>query len=440
MRIRPMAPARCGLGVVALVSVVAWTTPAWPGGIWLYEMATPDQGTAAAGRAALALDASTAWGNPAGMTRLEQSQLLIGAGALVIQSEFNVAPGTTNSGGGSNITSALPEASGYYVHSFTGSLKDLKLGAALTTLPGLSGDYGDDWAGRYLLERGTLIGVAISPVAAYRILPWLSVGAGPSFGFSGLRQSTALNNVLDGLPDGQLRIKSDAWGVGGVVGILVEPTPRTRIGVQYTAPMSMNFDELVEEVVGAGRSLRFLRLVIGAVVDVPVGSQVDVKLTMPQQVMVSAYHEFTDRFALMGNVGWQDWSAFGQPDVTIHGGGAPRREFTLDQGYDDTWHVAIGAHYRLTPEWLLTGGFAYDSSAVSNSRRTVAFPVDQQFRYALGVQYILSKTLTLGAAYTLIYAGTAPVNQTGGPLSGTLVGNYVPNFIHAIGFNLAWRF
>ena len=46
----------------------------------------------------------------------------------------------------------------------------------------------------------------------------------------------------------------------------------------------------------------------------------------------------------------------------------------------------------------------------------------------------------LGAAYTLIYAGTAPVNQLGGPLSGALVGNYAPNFIHAIGFNLAWKF
>jgi long-chain fatty acid transport protein len=155
--------------------------------------------------------------------------------------------------------------------------------------------------------------------------------------------------------------------------------------------------------------------------------------------MVSAYHEFTDKFALMGNAGWQNWSAFGRPDVTIRGGG-PTREFTVDQGYNDTWHVAIGAHYRLTPAWLIMGGFAYDSSAVPDSRRTVAFPVDQQFRYALGVQYAVSKTMTLGAAYTLIDAGSAPVTQTRGPLAGTLVGDYSPNLIHAIGFNLAWRF
>ncbi|MGB8720396.1 MAG: hypothetical protein WCD46_13880, partial [Desulfobacterales bacterium] len=45
-------------------------TPAWGAGLWLYEIGTPDLGTAAAGRAALASDASTAGTNPAGMARL----------------------------------------------------------------------------------------------------------------------------------------------------------------------------------------------------------------------------------------------------------------------------------------------------------------------------------------------------------------------------------
>ena len=156
------------LGMALLLAVLPCTESAWAGGIWLYEMATPDQGTAAAGRAALGLDASTAWANPAGMTRLDQSQLLAGLGPLVIQSQFDVEPGTTTSGGGANITSVLPLASGYYVHSLTSAFK---LGLALTTLPGLAADYGETWAGRYFLEKAALLGVAASPVAAYRVLP-----------------------------------------------------------------------------------------------------------------------------------------------------------------------------------------------------------------------------------------------------------------------------
>ncbi|HVQ76770.1 MAG TPA: hypothetical protein VMT79_14680 [Candidatus Binatia bacterium] len=40
------------------------------------------------------------------------------------------------------------------------------------------------------------------------------MGAGPSFGFAGLRQTSAINNVLDRLPDGQLRIKNFIHAIG----------------------------------------------------------------------------------------------------------------------------------------------------------------------------------------------------------------------------------
>src|SRR5262249_22548289 len=44
----------------------------------------------------------------AGMARLDSTQLLLGAGGLVIQSDFDIEPGTTTRGGGGNLTSALP--------------------------------------------------------------------------------------------------------------------------------------------------------------------------------------------------------------------------------------------------------------------------------------------------------------------------------------------
>jgi len=425
------------LAMAVLVVMLPGARPAWAAGIWLYEMATPDQGTAAAGRAALAVDASTAWLNPAGMTRLDQSQLLLGAGALVIQSEFDVAPGTTQSGGDGNITSALPLGSGYYVQSFARA-PDFKLGVSLTTLPGLAADYGDTWAGRYFVEKVALIGVALSGTAAYRILPWLSIGGGLSLGHSHLVQDSALNNVLDRFPDGTLEIRGDAFGVGGLFGVLIEPTPKTRVGVQYTSPMTFQYDDIIDSVRGAGPALKTFRLLVGAIADIPVGSQVDLKLTMPQQIMASAYHAFTDQFALMANFGWQNWSAFGRSSVLISGN--PNRRLSLDQGYENTYHTAIGAHYWVTPDWLLKAGFAYDSSAVSNTNRTLAFPVDRQFRYALGVQYAVTKNITLGTDLTIIDAGSAPINQTGGPLQGTLVGSYSPNLLYAVGFNLIWRF
>jgi len=62
--------------VITLVfCLILVASSAQAAGLYLYENGTPDLGLAAAGRAALAQEASTVVGNPAGMTRLDRSQL-----------------------------------------------------------------------------------------------------------------------------------------------------------------------------------------------------------------------------------------------------------------------------------------------------------------------------------------------------------------------------
>jgi len=65
---------------IALVVCMTLSTPALAAGLWMYEKGTPDVGTANAGAGARTEDASTALNNPAGMTRLDKPQLLIGQG------------------------------------------------------------------------------------------------------------------------------------------------------------------------------------------------------------------------------------------------------------------------------------------------------------------------------------------------------------------------
>ena len=419
-------------GVACLT--VTLVTQAWAGGIWFYEQSTPDQGLAAAGRAASAKDASTAYTNPAGMSRLDSTQFLIGAGAFVIQSSFDTATGTTESGDGASLNSTLPLLSGFFVYNLA---PDWKLGVTLNTLMGLAADYGDSWAGRYFLEKAALITLNFNPAVSYRVTDWLSVGGGFSVVGATFSNEAAINNPDPTLGDGKLELKSGAVGFGGNVGVLVEPWRGTRFGVAYRTPVKLNFNDIVDKVTNLGPGLNLILDIVGARLDVPRGSKVDITLTNPQEVMVSAYHDLTPALAIMGNFGWQNWAAFGRVPFSVQGTGI---NTTIDANYSNTYHVAIGAQYRVAPPWLLTAGFAYDSSPVSDANRTVAFAVDRQFRYAVGAQYDITKTLTLGAAFTLIDAGSASVNQAGGALRGTVVGDYSPNLLYAIGLNLIKRF
>jgi Outer membrane protein transport protein (OMPP1/FadL/TodX) len=125
----PYCPTRgrsTGAAVILTGSLMLWASPAMAAGFWLYEMGTPDLGTASAGRAALAKDAATVFGNPAGMTSLDRSQLLIGTQLVVGDVHFDRGPDTTVAGGnGGNASGTVPGGSFYYAQSVT---PDLKLG------------------------------------------------------------------------------------------------------------------------------------------------------------------------------------------------------------------------------------------------------------------------------------------------------------------------
>src|SRR5215510_11853731 len=392
--------------VGAACLTIVFAAHASAGGLWFYELSTPDQGTASAGRAAMATDASTAYGNPAGMARLDSTQFLLGAGALVLQSQFETEPGTTVSGGGSNITSALPLLSAFYVYNLA---RDWKLGVSLTPLMGLAADYGNSWSGRYIVEKESIITLSLNPVVSYRITDWLSIGGGVSVVGAFFSSQSAINNPNPTLGDGELKLKSTAISFNGNVGVLVEPIRGTRIGVAYRSPVNLHFNDIVDDVRNLGPGLNLILDILGRRFDVPRGSKVDFAVVNPQEMMFSVYHDLTRDLAIMGNFGWQNWKSFGNAAVTIHG--VTTINATTDLHFSNTYHWSIGAMYRVAPAWLLTAGFAYDTSPVEEKDRTVTMPVDRQIRCAAGVQYDLSARSTLGVAYTLINGGDAPVNE-----------------------------
>src|SRR5271157_3710076 len=82
-RIFRSARTRRSLAFAVLVSVMLSSHYVWAAALELYETGAPDLGTASAGRAAMASDASTTASNPAGMTLLDRSHLLGSAGTLL---------------------------------------------------------------------------------------------------------------------------------------------------------------------------------------------------------------------------------------------------------------------------------------------------------------------------------------------------------------------
>ena len=419
---------RNGVVVAGVLAATVATTSAHAGGLFLYEMATPDLGTASAGRAAAADNAATAFGNPAGMTRLDQSQMLVGIQPAYGITHFDKGNDTTVSGGnGGNALGFIPGMGGYFVYSAT---PDLKFGLSLGSDFGLSARYQSNWSGRYYSLQSELITLGAFPVAAYRINRWLSIGGGAQIIYGRLNSKTGINDVLDG-GDASIDIGTDDVGYGGMAGILIEPVEGTRFGVSYTSQVKLDLKDK-PKTNNLGPLLKEAFDLSGLT-----GAKVDLGLTIPNQVMVSGYHDLTDTVAIVGNVVWQQWSEFGQPSLEITS--TTSRSATADLDYNDTWGFALGTRYKFAPDWLWSVGVAFDTSPISKSERTPALPLDQEIRVGTGVQYALNDRVTIGAAYEYLNLGEADIDRSR-PLAGTLQGNYSTNEIHWFNVTLSWKF
>lgn len=411
--------------------IVLFSGSTWGAGLWVYEMANPDMGTASAGRGATAADASVAMFNPAGMTKLDRSQLFTGIQGSWLDVKFDADESTFGGGDGGNAGDFIPTGSMAYVYSVN---PKLKLGVSAASFFGLGIEYDEDWAGRYFVQEASFLTFVISPGIGYRINKWLSLGGGATVLYSKLDQKTAINNqVTDpGVPDGEIKIDDDDLGYGFNLGILIEPREDLRFSLTYRSKVEVEFKDVVD-IKGIGPNLQALLDLIGVT-----SEKADLEMELPQEVLISGYYDLTDKVALVASAGWQDWSNFGKSTLTLRS--TNTTSFEADRNFKDTWHAAIGARYRFAEPWLWSVGFAYDSSPVDDEDRTPDMPLDRQIRLATGLQYDWNENVTIGGAYTYIDLGDAEIDQQGSPLQGNLKGDYKTNHVNTLALNLIWRF
>jgi len=426
---------------IFLTCAVFWTVlglcsvAAWAGGIALYEMGTPDMGLAAAGWAARAQDASTLFKNPAGMSLLPKSEFQAGAQVAYANIKFSPDSGTTDSfppgtrtgTDGGNGAGWAPGGSLFYVQKVN---KDLSLGIGVFSYLGASLKYDENWVGRFFAQELTLIGFTLMPAVSYRLTDWFSVGVGLNATYATYKQTSALRNLEAGAADGQVKIEDQEWGFGANLGVIIQPLKGTRIGIDYLSEMKLDFKD-TPRFSGIGPGLNAILQRINAF-----NTQLTLGMHIPQMVMGSIYQELGSMWAVMGNVGWQQWSRFGQVDVTLVS--QTSNSLTVDGNYQDTWHVAGGVMLKPLSAWTFTAGVGYDSSPVKDEDRVVTFPVGETYRFGVGTQWQARPAIKVGLAYEYSYSPDLSLNQSG-TLAGTVSGKYSTPSVHFLAFNLSWQ-
>jgi len=213
------------------VAITATSGHGFASGFALNEQSISGMGTSFAGRSSFADDASTVFGNPAGMSRLKRDEVYVGAAAIHAKSDISHA--SANAGplalSGSNDGDMVPTTGvpmGYYVKPLDDKVA---FGLGVYVPFGLMTDYESSFQGRYYADKSYVRVITVQPTLSYRFNDKLSVGFGPTFNhIEGELTSSLLN---PGNSDGKVRVKGDDTAVGFNAGVLYEFTPNTRAGV-----------------------------------------------------------------------------------------------------------------------------------------------------------------------------------------------------------------
>lgn len=405
-----------------VLMIAAASGTAWSAGFALNEQSIKSMGMAQAGRASNALDATTLYANPAGMTQLTGTHLSGNATFIYAPADIENAQGSQ---AGTNDGDMIPPTwvgSGFMTHQIN---DQLTVGVGNYAPFGLSTNYENSFQGRYFGDKSKVKVIAIQPSAAYKITPELSVGLGISVSkIEGL-----LSAAVAPIPSNpHLEVKGDDISVGYNFGVLWQLDPQTRLGFDYRS-------ETEYTLTGTSTVTNLPISGVGA------SYNASLDISTPATFDVSLSHQLNSDVNIHAGITFTQWSVL--ESLVIKNANAPASLSTIKEELDwkDAWAYSVGADWKMQPDLILRAGLGIDKTPVSDHHRSVRVPSEDRTVLTLGMSYMLNDKMSIDAAYMFLKEKTAhvDVNKTtpAGPV--TYSADY-KGVAHLIGAQLNMKF
>lgn len=387
--------------------LIAFSGAASAAAFQLWEQNASGLGTAYAGSAAVADNASTVFFNPAGMTQLNGFQLSAGVSAIGPSFKFNNEGssgllGTGGSGGDAGGWSAVPNA--YFSWQLS---PKWNLGFGVSAPFGLSTEYENNWIGSNQSLKSEIKTINYNPSVAYKVSDKVSLGFGVNYQSIDAEMSNAT-------PRGLYRLKGDDSAWGWNAGALFTLSPAMRVGISYRSAINYT----LEGTRSLGNDSR----------------SATAALKLPDTFILSVWQQVSDRWEAMGDLSYTNWSTLDKLNINSSAG-TDVEAFN----YKDSWRFAWGAAYRATESTKLKFGIAYDKTPTTDNDRSARVPDNDRVWFSLGGQWNAGKMGKFDLGYSYLYLKDPSIVQAKLNGASTLRGRY-DDSAHVVGLQYSVAF
>jgi long-chain fatty acid transport protein len=361
------------------------------------------------GLVAEADNAESVFAAPAGMSRLEGTNMTVQTMYINSLADFEVDEDQTTIPGGNPDKGDDPMIipSIYYVRQFDDRWHG---GLSLTVPSGFGSNYGGTWSGRYETVDFSLVYVALTPAVAYRVNDQLSLGAGVGINYTA--EDSEIKIPQPGAEgDGKITSDLDGVGINVTLSLLYEFTDRTRAGISWTSDSDADLEGNVR--------LRNLEPGFDKIATELGIKDINTEITntLPQRVLAGVYHEFESGNYFTVDGMWMKFSDFSVSNIELDGNDV---NVTVPEIYNDIYAGTVGMGFPVNERLTYKVGAMYVSKAVDDEDRTFSIRLDRMWGVGAGVSYELSNGNIVDLNANVVNVGDASVDKPS--LLGQVVG------------------
>lgn len=378
--------------------------------------------------AAEAADASTIFYNPAGLTKLDSSQISVNANIVLPSihyeadsaTDFTGLPVQGSKNGKITKTTVAPHIYGAYKVN-----DNLTVGLGVYVPFGSATEYEKDSVLRHNINKLGLTSIAVEPVAAWKFNERHSFGAGiiaqhtsaelRKYADWGIMEKARALKETPPNPtkaaqikaDGHADVKGSDWGFGYQLAWMWDINDRARVGVNYRSKVSHTLKGDAEWAADdtAAKAMWSTALAANGYT---ANEKARVKIVTPESLSVHGMYKVSDKANLFGDVTWTRHSRFNKAELVfentkkIVNGNSDRT--TITPNWRNTYKVGLGGSYQISEPLQLRAGIAFDKSPVRNADyRMNSLPDGNRIWFSAGMKYHIGKNHVVDAAYTHIH-------------------------------------
>lgn len=391
------------------VAVAIISTQAWSAGFQLNEFSSSGLGRAYSGEGAIADDAGNASRNPALIMMFDRPTF--SAGAVYIDPDVNISGKSPFTGRSTDADNIAPTAWVPNAHFVMPINEQFGWGASVTSNYGLATEFNDSYIVGEYGGKTDLKTVNLNLSGAYRLNDTWSFGVGFNAVYADAKierysgeQTAALPKVSNKIAS----LKGDEWGYGWNAGILYELDKNNRYGLTYRSEVKIDFDgdyksgirTQVNGLPGAGTVFPW-----GTTNATVPGS---LTLNLPEMWELSGYNRIAPQWAIHYSMAYTSWSQFQELKATGTNG---QTLFYKEEGFKDSYRIALGTTYYMDKSWTFRTGIAYDDSPVPASKRSISIPDQDRLWLSAGTTYAFNDDASIDVGVSYMHGQKVTVKE-----------------------------